>query len=115
MFPDLFASRVNHKKDTVHVEAVYLRYNGGESASVDVNSNLDHSVHKIDISEMALNVSPIIVDIGTTYTYFNRNMMELFVAVWIAITCHDYDMSSIKFTSKQLTMMLVLNALTVLN
>ena len=97
------------------MEAMYLRSNGGQSASISVNSNFDNSVHKIDVSEKALNVSPIIVDIRTTCTYFNRSMMEPFTAVWKAITYYNYNMSSIKLTNKQLAMMLVLNTITVLN
>jgi len=103
--PMVFAHDKGSTFYTVHVEAVYLRSNGGESASVDVNSNLDHSVHKIDISEKTLNGSPIIVDSGTTDTYFNRNIMEPFTAAWKAITGHDYDMSSIKLTHEQLLKM----------
>jgi len=86
--PMVFARDYGSDLYTVYVEAVYLRTNGGESASVDLPSQ--HTVHKINISEGELNSDPVIVDSGATYTYFNKQIMTPFKETWKEITGFDY-------------------------
>lgn len=75
---------------TVYVEAVYLRANGGERAR-PAEIPVQHTVHKLDISESQLNKYPVIVDSGTTYTFLTKDIMTTFEETWKEITGIDYN------------------------
>jgi hypothetical protein len=59
---------------SVHVRAVHLRHgNGGESA---LKTDPDASIITLNVPEQSLNAGGVIVDSGTTDTYWNSNIRQ---------------------------------------
>ncbi|CAJ1959388.1 unnamed protein product [Cylindrotheca closterium] len=83
--PMVFASRINKNGFfSVHVRRVYLRHgDGGESAR---SSNPDAKVIQLDVAETNLNTGGLIVDSGTTDTYFNGVISAKFRAAFKDLT-----------------------------
>jgi len=111
--PMVFAKNVNDSGFyAVHLKAVYLRAGGGISAQTtkaDMNR-----MHKIDLSEAELNRGNVIVDSGTTDTYFSRVLDGPFKQIWKELTGNDYNHSPISITDAEIaalpTIILVLSA-----
>ena len=111
--PMVFAKNVNDSGFyAVHLKAVYLRAGGGISAQTtkaDMNR-----MHKIDLSEAELNRGNVIVDSGTTDTYFSKVLDWPFRQMWKELTGNDYNHSPISITDAEIaalpTIILVLSA-----
>jgi hypothetical protein len=71
-------------------------------------------MHKIDLSEAELNRGNVIVDSGTTDTYFSRVIDGPFKQIWKELTGNDYNHSPISITDAEIaalpTIILVLSA-----
>jgi hypothetical protein len=82
------------------IRAVYLRHgSGGESAkSADPNAE----VIKLAISESDLNKGSVIVDSGTTDTYWNRNLATTLKPAFLALAGKAYDNKPVSLTAAQL-------------
>ena len=90
MTPMVFAKNVKGSGFyAVHLKAMYLREGGGLSAQT-ISSDMD-KYHKLDLSESQLNSGNVIVDSGTTDTYFNRVVGTPFKKMWKELTGTDYN------------------------
>jgi hypothetical protein len=83
---------------SVHLKAIYLREGGGVSAKIDDASKL----HRLDVSESSLNRGNVIVDSGTTDSYFTRELAGAFKSAWTQITGQDYNHNPISLTDDQI-------------
>jgi hypothetical protein len=81
----------------ISLRKVYLRQ-GGESAAYDKSMK----TIQLDVPESMLNRGNVIVDSGTTDTYFTSEMAKAFGQVWKQFTGTDYSHSSLKLTEEQL-------------
>lgn len=84
----------------VQIRKVYLRAGGGGISAKSATDNL--KIVKLDISEDTLNSGRVIVDSGTTDTYFSRKLGTAFNAVYHQLTGETYGNSVKKFTPAQL-------------
>ena len=83
--PMVFAGQIRTRGFyTVKVRNFYLREEGGESI---VHSG---KLIKLDIDEYSLNTGGVIIDSGTTDTYFNKNYRYEFRSTWKKITGSDF-------------------------
>jgi hypothetical protein len=87
----------------VHVRKVYLREGGGGESSL--SSNPDLKVVKLDVGEADLNQGNVIVDSGTTDTYFNRKIGQAFSKVYQSMTGQSYGHNPISLTAEQMDML----------
>jgi hypothetical protein len=85
---------------SVHLKAVFLRAGGGMSAQT-TKSDADR-LHKIPLSEDQLNNGNVIVDSGTTDSYFNRALDGPFKQIWRELTGHDYDHNPIEISPEEI-------------
>ena len=84
----------------VHLKAVYLREGGGISAQT---TQADMAkMHNLGLSEADLNRGNVIVDSGTTDTYFTSRLAEPFKKVYKKLTGHDYNHNPVDLTSEQI-------------
>lgn len=101
MSPMVFAKNV---KGTgfyaVHLKAVFLREGGGISAQTSEEDM--KKMHKLDISESQLNRGNIIVDSGTTDTYFASSLAGPFKKMWKELTGSNYGHSPVSLTDQQI-------------
>ena len=86
----------------VNVRKVYLRHGGGGISAASTDPNV--AVQLLDISETSLNSGRVIVDSGTTDTYFSRNMQGPFEKAFKEITGEAYGHNTKKLTKEQLAM-----------
>lgn len=84
----------------VHVRKVYLR--PGTQAAASSSKNNATTV-QLNVSEYELNAGGIIVDSGTTDSYFSSFLAGPFGQVFQELTGQPYDQSVKMFTSKQLS------------
>ena len=86
---------------TVTVRKIYVREGiGGEAA---LSANPDAKLITLDITEPLLNRGGIIVDSGTTDSYWNRNLASLFKAAFSELTGGKvYSNSPISLTKEEL-------------
>jgi len=84
----------------VNVRKVYLRHGGGGTSAVSTDPKIP--VQQLDISEATLNSGRVIVDSGTTDTYFSRKLAGPFEKAWKEIMGEDYSHSVKKFTEEEL-------------
>mmetsp|Transcript_13741 Transcript_13741/g.20058 ORF Transcript_13741/g.20058 Transcript_13741/m.20058 type:complete len:493 (+) Transcript_13741:177-1655(+) len=84
---------------TVYIKNIFLREGGGESARPDSE---DQIVHRVDIAEGLLNSRGVIVDSGTTDTYFTSALAGPFKNMWKEITGKDYANRAVSLTEQQL-------------
>eukprot|EP00804_Cyclotella_cryptica_P023492 CCRYP_012138-RA/>CCRYP_012138-RA protein AED:0.11 eAED:0.11 QI:0/0/0/1/1/1/2/0/656 len=82
----------------VHLKAVYLREGGGSSAKIEDMSKM----HKLDVSESALNRGNVIVDSGTTDTYFTREIAAPFQRAWKDIMGNEYNHNAVTLTQEDI-------------
>mmetsp|Transcript_24536 Transcript_24536/g.44249 ORF Transcript_24536/g.44249 Transcript_24536/m.44249 type:complete len:384 (+) Transcript_24536:3-1154(+) len=97
----------------VHLKAVYLRGGGGLSAQTtqgDIGK-----MHKLGLSEAQLNRGNVIVDSGTTDTYFSSALSGPFNKAWKELTGTTYSHNPVSLTSEQIgllpTIILVLTGM----
>jgi hypothetical protein len=79
---------------------VYLRTGGGGLSAVSSDPAL--KVVQLDISEAALNSQRVIVDSGTTDTYFTTRIAGVFGAAYESMTGKTYDHKTKTFTAAEL-------------
>jgi Xylanase inhibitor N-terminal len=84
----------------VMIRKVYLRQGGGGLSAVSTNPKL--KVLQLDISESTLNAQRVIVDSGTTDTYFTTRIGSVFSAAYQSMTGKAYDHQTKKFTPAEL-------------
>lgn len=84
----------------VHVKAVYLREGGGVSAQVTQDDMA--RLHKLDVSENTLNNGNVIVDSGTTDTYFTSALQAPFKKAWKQIVGKDYSHAAVNLTPQEI-------------
>jgi hypothetical protein len=85
----------------VHLKAIYLREGGGTSAQVDDMSKM----HKLDIDESSLNRGNVIVDSGTTDSYFTRELNGPFQSVWKEIMGNSYNHGPVTLTEEDIAVL----------
>lgn len=83
----------------VHVSKVYLRLGGGDSA---LSQDDSATVQRLDVSDSDLNRGGVIVDSGTTDTYYNRAIGDAFKQVWKQLVGADYSHSAVDLTEEEL-------------
>lgn len=97
----------------VTLKAMYLRAGGGVSAQTTQEDMNSGNVHKLPLSENELNSGNVIVDSGTTDTYFNRALDGPFKSLWKELTGRSYDHSAMELSEEELatfpTILLVLS------
>jgi hypothetical protein len=81
---------------SVHVRAVYLRKGGGESALAE------GEVVNLNRPESSLNAGGVIVDSGTTDTYWNQGIASAIRSVFKDLSGKSFDHSKMKLTYEQL-------------
>lgn len=84
----------------VTIRKMYLREGGGGLSSVSSSSKT--KVVQLDISESSLNSQRVIVDSGTTDTYFTRKAAGVFAAAYEDLMGKKYDHTTKKFTPEEL-------------
>lgn len=84
---------------TVHVRKVYLRTGGGESA---LSNSPNAKVVQLNVAESDLNRGNVIVDSGTTDTYYNNLIAREFKNVWKSLISVEYSHSSLTITDEEL-------------
>ncbi|KAL3770675.1 hypothetical protein ACHAW5_001450 [Stephanodiscus triporus] len=85
---------------SVHLKAVYLRAGGGGSAQTTQDDAT--RLHKLPLGEDVLNRGNVIVDSGTTDTYFNRALDGPFKTIWKELTGHDYNHNPISISPEEI-------------
>lgn len=85
----------------VHLKAVYLREGGGTSAQIEDMSKM----HRLDVSESALNRGNVIVDSGTTDTYFTREIAAAFQRAWKDIMGNDYNHNAVTLSQQDIAVL----------
>ena len=97
----------------VTLKAVYLRAGGGLSAQTTQDDMASGSVHKLPLSESELNSGNVIVDSGTTDTYFNRAFDGPFKKLWKELTGRTFDHGAMELSEEEIatfpTILLVLS------
>lgn len=84
----------------VTIRKVYLRAGGGGLSAVSSDPAL--KVVELDISEAALNSQRVIVDSGTTDTYFTTRIAGVFGAAYESMTGKTYDQKTKTFSAAEL-------------
>lgn len=96
--PMVFAAQIRPRGfHTVKVRNLYLRKEGGESI---VHSG---KLIKLDLDEYTLNMGGVIIDSGTTDTYFNKRYGYEFRSAWKQITGNEFhENESFSLTNEEL-------------
>jgi len=84
----------------VHLKAIYLRDGGGLSAQTTQGGM--GKMHKLGLSESQLNRGNVIVDSGTTDTYFSSALSGPFKAAWKELTGTAYSHNPVSLTADQI-------------
>jgi len=101
MSPMVFAKNMKSSGFyAVHLKAMYLREGGGRSAQTAKGDM--HRMYSMGLSESEMNSGNVIVDSGTTDTYFSRKFSAPFKKVWKQLTGKDYNHNSIHLTTEEL-------------
>lgn len=85
---------------SVHLKAVFLRAGGGRSAQT-TQADADR-LHRIPLNEDQLNNGNVIVDSGTTDSYFNRALDGPFKEIWRELTGHEYNHNPIEISPEEI-------------
>jgi Eukaryotic aspartyl protease len=84
----------------VHITKMYLRAGGGGLSALSKDPSL--KVIQLNVSEYDLNSGEVIVDSGTTDTYFPSSIRSEFSMVFRQLTGQVYDHSLSQFTAEEL-------------
>lgn len=84
----------------VSIRAVHLRQGGGGDSAV--SSNPDSKIVTVDFAERKYNRGKIIVDSGTTDTYFPVQMKTAFEEAWKDVVGSDFQHGPISLTDEEL-------------
>jgi hypothetical protein len=85
---------------SVHVRKVYLRAGGGGDSAKSTDDSLD--MIQLEVSETDLNKGQVIVDSGTTDTYFSRRIATEFSSAFQELTGKQYTHGGMKLTKEEL-------------
>jgi hypothetical protein len=85
---------------SVHVRKMYLRAGGGGDSASSTNDSLD--LVQLDISETDVNRGQVILDSGTTDTYFTRRIATEFSNAFKELTGKKYSHSGVMLTKEEL-------------
>jgi len=98
----VYAKRVNQKGVyKVHVRKIFLRHGqGGESAQ---SSDPNVKVVPLDVDESELNKGGVIVDSGTTDTYFSSRMSPQFRAVFQGLSGMAFNHNEFAIEARELS------------
>jgi hypothetical protein len=100
---DLVYATIDHSGSgfySVHVRKMYLRAGGGGDSASSFDDSLD--LVALDVSETDLNRGQVIVDSGTTDTYFTRRIATEFSKAYEGLTGKVYSHKAIKLTKEEL-------------
>eukprot|EP00581_Thalassiosira_minuscula_P010393 CAMPEP_0183710418 /NCGR_PEP_ID=MMETSP0737-20130205/6150_1 /TAXON_ID=385413 /ORGANISM="Thalassiosira miniscula, Strain CCMP1093" /LENGTH=701 /DNA_ID=CAMNT_0025938683 /DNA_START=169 /DNA_END=2274 /DNA_ORIENTATION=- len=101
MSPMVFAKNVKGSGFyAVHLKSVYLREGGGVSAQT-AQADMGR-MHKLAIDENQLNRGNVIVDSGTTDSYFTSALAGPFKKKWKELTGKDYNHNPVSLTPEQI-------------
>lgn len=101
MTPMVFAKNMKSSGFyAVHLKAVYLREGGGVSAQTTQDDMA--RMHNLGLSESQLNRGNVIVDSGTTDTYFSSVLAGPFKKAWKQLTGKDYNHNPVTLTQKEI-------------
>ena len=83
----------------VHVQKIYLRRGGGETATI----GQDDILHALDVDEASINPpgGGVILDSGSTQTILNHQIGRAFKAKWKEVSGFDFTNDWVKLTKKQ--------------
>ena len=84
----------------VHIRKVYLREGGGGDSSISTNTKL--KVIQLNVGETQLNQGNVIIDSGTTDTYFNHNIGSAFAKVYQDMVGKAYNHLPVLLTEEEL-------------
>ena len=84
----------------VRIRKLYLREGGGGDSATSSNPNVQ--IKALDASEETLNRGRVIVDSGTTDTYFPRSIASDFNKVFKELTGTDYGHDAVDLSPEQL-------------
>eukprot|EP00584_Thalassiosira_punctigera_P019143 CAMPEP_0172572994 /NCGR_PEP_ID=MMETSP1067-20121228/135963_1 /TAXON_ID=265564 ORGANISM="Thalassiosira punctigera, Strain Tpunct2005C2" /NCGR_SAMPLE_ID=MMETSP1067 /ASSEMBLY_ACC=CAM_ASM_000444 /LENGTH=757 /DNA_ID=CAMNT_0013365585 /DNA_START=1130 /DNA_END=3403 /DNA_ORIENTATION=- len=84
----------------VHLKAVYLREEGGVSAQTTQGDM--GKMHNLGLSESQLNRGNVIVDSGTTDTYFSSALAGPFKKTWKQLTGKDYNHNPVSLSAEEI-------------
>lgn len=84
----------------VHIRKMYLRQGGGGLSSLSTKADIQ--ILQLNLDEDALNAGRVIVDSGTTDTYFSRRIKSAFEDVYRQLTGVGYDHGVKHFTKEEL-------------
>jgi len=87
----------------VHLKGIYLRDGGGKSAG-DVTSDASR-LHKLSIDEGTLNRGNVIVDSGTTDTYFTSALAKPFKDAWKKLQGKAYSHTPVSLSHAEIDAM----------
>ena len=91
---------VNRGWFTVYIRSIYIRSNGGQNSKADTS---DQHITKLNINLSQINSGKgIIVDSGTTDTYFHRSLKGPFEQAFKAISGRSHSNRAIKLTKEEL-------------
>lgn len=85
---------------SVHMRKIYLREGGGGDSATSTNSK--KNVVALDADEGSLNSGGIIVDSGTTDTYYSRSISRAFGNAYKKLTGNAYNHDPVNLTTEQL-------------
>ena len=100
--PMVFAKNVKSSGFyAVHLKAMYLR-KGGSGLNAQITKEDMRNMHSMGLSESQLNSGNVIVDSGTTDTYFTRKVAAPFKKAWKDITGKDYNHNPVMLSPEEL-------------
>jgi hypothetical protein len=85
---------------SVHIRKVYLRAGGGGDSANSTDDSLE--IIPLEVSETDLNHGQVIVDSGTTDTYFSRRIASEFSKAFTELTGKEYSHKALKLTKEEL-------------
>ena len=85
---------------SVRMRKVYLRQGGGGDSATSISENVQ--IIPLDVSEDTLNRGGIIVDSGTTDTYFSRGIASAFSQAFEKLTGKKYGHDAVDLSPEQL-------------
>jgi Eukaryotic aspartyl protease len=112
--PMAYAQLVNHDQYfVVWLEKIHLRVNGGPSVLVPKHLLADENGHEnnniryqtVDALPMELNSDSVIIDSGTTATFFSQSLAKPFQQAYRALTGTEFDTSERAMTLEELNAM----------
>ena len=89
----------------VKVRAVFVRDGSAGESAQSVHDDQTKGAVKLDIPNSSLNSGGVIVDSGTTDTYWNRAISAPFKSTYKAMTGKDYSHTAVKLTHEELEAM----------